>query len=99
ATVSSSLKVLCEADRGLFRKSVTREYVEGLGWRSTMQLVPRANSVMGLLKAAATYTPERPARERSDRPRCPDPPFADVAKRWTLVCTECGQLLPPQPEV
>jgi hypothetical protein len=94
-TVSSAVKVLSEADDGLFTKVVTREYNAEAGqYRSRVNLTPRHDGgVVGLLRAAAEYHPERPAWGGKRTPRCPDHPHADVVSRRVIACAECGQVL------
>lgn len=96
-TVSSSLKILSEPS-AIFAKTVTREIADtdqGPQWRSVMKLTPRhTGGVVGLLKATAAYAPtDRPTWGGKRTPHCPDHPTADIAKRSTLACVECGQVI------
>lgn len=90
-TVGRAIDLL-SAPGVLFEKQVTREYVEGLGWRSTVKLTPREKGgVVPMLKAAAVAKPERAAKK--SRPQCPDHPNGDLVERRTLVCARCGQVV------
>jgi Domain of unknown function (DUF3854) len=93
-TASGAIKVLADPDRGLFEKRVTRTLTDEGQWRSTMELKPRCDGgVLGLLKATATYAPERPAWGGKRFLHCPDHPEADVVKRCTSACIKCGQVI------
>jgi hypothetical protein len=94
-SVGSAIRVLSDPDHGVFEKRVTRTVGEDGQWRSAIELAPRqrAGGVVELLQAASAM----PAGDRKSwggsRPRCPDHPYANIKRRTTHTCEECGRLV------
>lgn len=86
---------------GPFEQRVTRRYNDEwvtasnpTGVRSVIELMPQGErSVVALLRATATYAPERPAWDGPRSPTCPDHPGAPVIERRAVICSACGQVL------
>jgi hypothetical protein len=99
--------VSAAAGGGLFTKTGTRSSTEDGQPRSIIRLAPRQDGVVNLIRHAAHFEPEYEGVRGGRRLQCcPEHTGADMVRRVTLVCTECGQLvhektetLKPQNEV
>jgi hypothetical protein len=95
-TVGAAIQKLSSGADRLFERQLITTHTGGGQIRSTVQLTPCCDgNTIDMLKAAASFAPDRPTWGGKREIRCPEHPTAPVLKRTSRICVECGNVLEP----